>query len=127
VIGRRRRAPQTLRELLRSTDDASVVIVGRGDHDSQYLENRIGVVGVPPTRPEADLPEHFSQFEGLEMFGRGEESIERPVVETLHQLVPQRLYLTGVASSDRPLQRNEIRVVLERALPCPGHLAEDIG
>src|SRR3546814_3280151 len=94
---RRSAVPQPHRQLLRSTHDAAVVVVGGRDDHTKDFEDRVGVVGIPTTRTESDLPEHFPHMEGLEVLRRGEESVERLVVVAHHEVVPDPLDLCGVA------------------------------
>ena len=126
LLGRVR--PQRLGQLLRSAEDAAVLIVGVGVDDAQDLEDGVREVRVPATRAETDLPERLTRRETglLERFGGGDEAVERLLVHRRHELVPDLLDALRVTSADGVLHLGEARAVVDGGLPRVRDVAEEL-
>lgn len=122
-------APQPLRKLLGSAQDAAVAVVGIGVDHAQDLEDRVREVGVPAAGAEADLAEGLAVGEaGLaEGLGLGDEAVEGLLVHARQQPVPDLLDPGGVAVADGVLHLLGLGVVVDRRLPRAGHLVEELG
>jgi hypothetical protein len=117
--------PQPRRQLLAAADDALLVDVGTVVDDAQDLQHGVGEVGVPAAGAEADLAEDLAVLERGERGRRGEEAVERHVVQARDQAVPDGLDGLDVAAPDGVLHRGQLRGLLQRLVPRVGHLLVD--